>query len=302
MIYFSDKYMREKLKKIVFIKNTYYALLWIKNSARSLLRHLNLYLFKKEDYALLKQLKSNVAVVHPQKVNLTNDVQSYLGKNIIGYPALSYIYKDGTLIGWSKSKLEKNGKYLPFLQVDTDTKNNIPALFSEFKPEIVVDFGTASGGSSVFYYDIMKEYCTPAILSIDISGEDVSKAKDFHDSNKTWGNVQNLFGKSSLDRKEEVLSFIGKRAEGQKVLFSFDDDHSYDHTYKELCLYAPMLKTGDIILMQDTWDQGLYGHETSPMLAVEKFLKQNNDWEIAVDYLKKIELPGNFIYGVIVKK
>ncbi len=258
--------------------------------------------FDQEDYQLLKKLKQNVNRVHFQKVNLTNDVQAYLGKNIIGYPALSYIKKDGNLIGWSQSMMEKNGKFLPFLQVDTDTKNNIPLLFSEFKPEIVVDFGTASGGTSVFYYDIIKKYATPSILSIDISGQDVSKAKDFHDSNKTWDNVQTLFEKSSLDRKEEVLSFISKRLDGQRVLFSFDDDHSYDHTYKELCLYAPMLKKGDVILMQDTWDQGLYGHETSPMLAVEKFLNQNHDWEISTDFLKKVELPCNFIYGVLIKK
>lgn len=166
----------------------------------------------------------------------------------------------------------------------------------------MVDFGTASGGSSVFYYDIIKEYGTPSILSIDISDKDVLKSKDFHDSNKTWDNVQSLFGKSSLDCKDEVLSFISKRGNGQRILLSFDDNHSYEHTYKELCLYAPMLKTGDVILMQDTWDQGLYGHETSPMLAVEKFINKNSDWAVADDYLRKVELPCNFIYGVIVKK
>ena len=294
--------MREKLKKIILVKKVYREFLLVKNLVISLGKRLFMFLFNRQDYLLLSSLKCKVNKIHDDKLNLTNVEQVHIGKNIIGYPALSYILKDGKPIGWSQSNLEKNGKSLPFLQVNTDVDENIPAIFSELKPEIVVDFGTASGGSAVFFYDLIKKYAEPAIFSIDISDKDVLSSKDFHDNNHTWDKIKFCFGKSSLDCKEEVSSFIGKRTDTQRVLLSFDDNHTYEHTFSELSLYAPMLKTGDIILMQDTWDQSLYGHETSPMLAVEKFISQNDNWEIATDFLKKVKLPCNFIYGVIIKK
>ncbi len=260
-------------------------------------------LFSRREAKLLSGLKEHVAKVHPQKVNLTNNIQFFSGENVLGYPALGHIKKDGKDIGWAHNNLNRNGATMPFLQVNTDIDKNIPLIFSEFKPEIIVDFGTASGGSTVFYYELAQKYCSPQILTIDISDNDVERAGVFHDRYKTWDKVKSLFGKSTLDCKQEVSSFIAQRKPGQKVLFSFDDDHSYQHTYNELCAFAPMLQSGDVILMQDTWDQGFYGHETSPMLAVERFLEENKDtYQLASNFLGKLELPCNFIYGVLIKK
>ncbi|MEN9649283.1 MAG: hypothetical protein RL094_250 [Candidatus Parcubacteria bacterium] len=262
-----------------------------------------MYLFKRNDFALLTSLKANVRRIHNAQVKgIENKEQFFIGKNIIGYPALCFITKDGKHIGWSDAVLERNGKKLPFLQVRTDVEKNIPHVFETFKPEIVVDFGTASGGSAIFTYELLSKYCQPKILTIDITDADVVSAKEFHDAYKTTEKIQSLYGKSSLDCVDEVKAFIASRTPGKKVLFSFDNDHSYEHTYKELTTYGPLLQSGDIIMMQDTWDQSLYGHETSPMLAVERFLSENKDFKLAEDFLKKLQIPCNFIYGILEKK
>lgn len=295
--------MSSFLRKIPGLKKAYHLALFIRNMAVRALFVTYSWLFQTREYKLLRQLKTHVKEIHGAKrFNITNKTQFYIGKNILGYPALSFIKKDGIDIGWSTQVLTRNNKNLPFIQISTDVEKNIPLIFSTFKPEIVVDFGTASGGSAVFYYELLSKYCQPKILTIDISANDVTKAKEFHDAYKTSEKISELYGKSSVDCVEEVQAFIASRTTGQKVLFSFDNDHTYNHTYKELLTFAPLLKSGDIILMQDTWNQGLYGHETSPMLAVERFLSEHNDFQLSTQVLSQFEMPCNFIYGVLQKK
>ncbi len=294
--------LRDSLKKIPGAISLYYVGVYGFNVVNSWYTKLFITIFMRKEASLLKDLPKKVVAVHSkQELNLSNKKQYYVGKNILGYPALSYIEKNGKMIGWSDKVLERNGETLPFLQVTPDIEINIPLIFETLKPDFVIDFGTASGGSAVYYYELISKYTTPHILTIDITDADVVRGKAFHDKNKSFEKISFLTGKSGLDRVSEVQAFLANRTDEQKVLFSFDDDHSYQHTYNELTTFAPLLKTGDVILMQDTWDQGLYNHETSPMLAVERFLQENNDFLLDIDLLSKLELPSNFIYGVLVK-
>lgn len=291
------------LRKNSAAKKLYYSLVHFKNIVRSLVTKLYIFIYQPTEHRLLKKLGQEITKIHPTNgLNLTTDHQKHTGKNILGFPALSFIKKDDELIGWSHGALVRNDLSLPFLQVTTDSVKNIPLLFETFKPEIVVDFGTASGGSAIFYYELLQKYCDPKILTIDISSNDVDVSKEFHDAYRSKEKIRFLAGESGLLRFDEVKEFLSTRKDGQRVLLSFDDDHSYMHTYRELKTFAPLLQSGDIILMQDTWDQGLYYHEKSPMLAVERFLEENSGFELAKTFLSQVELPCNFIYGVLIKK
>ena len=291
--------LRSSAKKFPVVKKAYFSWLLVRNYIKSSFANLAL---NRREADLLSALRKEVKNFYRTDLNLTNPGQFFSGKNIIGYPALSSVLKDGQAIGWGKNSIKAGPESLPLLQVETDEETNFPELFEKFKPKFIVDFGTASGGTAVYFHQLAGKYTTPRILSVDITDKDFAAADKFHQAYKTKEKVSFLFNKSSLDCFEEVKQFLSARQPGEKTLLSFDDHHSYEHTYQELKIYSPLLQSGDVIVMQDTWDQGLYGHETSPMLAVFRFLKEDQNFALDQDYLKSAVLPCNFIHGVIVKK
>ncbi len=293
--------IRGSLKKISMVRYIYFRTLFIKNYFVSSLKKLWMRFGNADQVKLLKTLRSEIKNFYPEHLNLSNSNQISSGKNILGYPALASILLDGSAIGWGFGRINFQNLELPFLQVKTDLEKNIPGVFEKYKPEIILDFGTASGGSAVFFYQLASKYCQPRILSVDISDTDFKQASKFHQAFGSEEKVKFLF-KDSLQCLQEVKNFLQLRKPGQKVLISFDDLHTYEHTLKELELYGPLLQTGDVIVMQDTWDQGLFGHEASPMLAVHKFLQDHSEFLLDQDLLKKVNLPCNFIHGVIYRK
>jgi cephalosporin hydroxylase len=247
-------------------------------------------------------MNAEVRKIYNSPLNTKSRGRWYSGHNLLGWPTLADGFVDGTYIGWMGNTLKKNGIEVPVLQLKPDMDKNFPMIFDTFKPTIVLDFGTAGGGSAVYFYDTMKKYCDPKVFSIDISLNSYHLNDAFHIANKTEDTIT-LIEKGSLDCVEEIRKILSDRKEEDRVLISFDDDHSYEHTYQELSLYAPLLKRGDMIIMQDTVDQGLFGHETSPLLAVWRYVKEHpSEVQIREDILTKMVMPSNFIYGVIEKK
>ena len=294
--------LRGKLKKINFFKQSYYNFLFLKNKFFHYFKVWGLNLFDREDATLLKEVTSLVRKTYPMGLPLTDGGRFFAGKNILGYPAMGLIELEGEKIGWGLGKLVRNGLELPVLQMKTDIETNMVKIFEKYKPEIIVDFGTCGGGTAVFFWEMASKYCQPKILSLDITDEFFYTHSAFHKAYGTKEKVSLIFGKSTLDAGEEVKKFLQQRKPGQRVLLSFDDDHHFRHTYKELVLYGAMLQSGDIILMQDTWIQGLFGFETSPLLAVYKYLKGNYDFAWDEDFNKQMIMPCNFIHGLIYKK
>lgn len=293
---------RSILKENVLARGLYFKFLYLKNLFNSAYDKWYIAVFHKQEFELLKELREIVRGLFPQKLNLANPNRYYIGKNVLGYPTMSFLEKDGIPVGWEKGRIEKEGSELMIMQLSVDREINFPHLFDTYKPDMLVDFGTASGGTAVFFYDLASKYTQPKILSIDISGADFNASREFHQKNKSEEKMSFLFGKSSLDCLEEVKNFLAQRQPGQKVMLSFDDNHEYMHTYKELNMFAPLLQSGDVVLMQDTWNQDLFGHEVSPMLAVHRFLKENPSFALDTAVNKSLTLPCNFIYGVFFKK
>ncbi len=294
--------LREILKKNDFVRKSYYFLILLKNYFFSLIHKIRLFLYFPKESAMLKDLRIEIRKIFPLNLNLKNHTRFFQGKNILGYPTMSFLIKDGKKVGWEEGKMIIDGAEMHILQLSVDREINFPTLFKKHRPEVVVDFGTASGGTAVFFYNLVEEYSKPRILSIDITDKDFQSANEFHKKNHTLEKVKFLFNKSSLDCFEEVKNFLQEGSKEARILLSFDDHHTYEHTFHELQLYSSLLKSGDIILMQDTWNQDLYGHETSPLLSVYRFLKENPDFRLDEDFNKNLVLPCNFIYGVLIKR
>lgn len=294
-------HLRTYLKENKAIRQAYFKFVALRNYIRSRANIFRLMVFHGREWRLLISMKSALKDFYPTRINLRNTEQYYCGVNILGYPALASVEKEGKNIGWAQSKLVKNHAELPLLQVVTDVELNFPLLFERYRPEYIVDCGTASGGTAVFFYDLVARYAPPHVLSIDISSHDMDAHAAFHEINESKQKIDFILDKSSLACLDEVQAFLKARPVGVKTLFSFDDNHTYEHTYAELNAYAPLLQPGDVILMQDTWDQGLYSHELSPLAAVFRFLAEHKEFSLDTELLHALTMPCNFIHGVIVR-
>lgn len=290
-----------QLKDVAFIMATYSLYRYIKNIMYRASWYVQTALFDREVLTLRKEVKKEARHRYSTTLDIKNPRKWFSGKNVLGYPTLTHATLNGKYVGWIENTISRNGLTLPIIQVGTDVQKNIPLLIETYKPTILADFGTALGGTAVMFHDLMSRYCKPQILSIDIDHSNMMKYKAFHGANKSFDKMTFL-EKDSLKCVPELTTFLSKRTDKDRVLISFDDNHTFKHTYQQLCLYVPLLKKGDVVVMQDTWDQDLYNHEESPMLAVHKYLKHFKDLELDEQFSKKLTLPSNFIYGVLIKK
>ena len=85
----------------------------------------------------------------------------------------------------------------------------------------------------------------------------------------------------------------------KRILIHFDDYHEASHVLKELKTYAPLLKTNDIIIVGDTWDEGWYN---SPFQALCNFLENDNTMYIDIDLNSEMFMPCNWVFGILIKK
>jgi len=68
-----------------------------------------------------------------------------------------------------------------------------------------------------------------------------------------------------------------------RVMVSLDSNHTADHVFKELQIYAPMVSKQCYLVVEDTNINGhpVYGSfGPGPMEAVQKFMAGNKDFEI----------------------
>src|SRR4051812_24190866 len=92
--------LRQNLKRVRVIKEIYLFCKYIANSIISLRNKIWLMIFHSSDWKLLRDMNRDVSAFYPQNFNFTNHEQYHLGKNVIGYPPLANIVKDGHEIGW----------------------------------------------------------------------------------------------------------------------------------------------------------------------------------------------------------
>jgi cephalosporin hydroxylase len=297
--------IRSSLKKVKLVRSAVQFAKLFMRLFFSWFAKAKLLLIGRKDWQLLKEMRPKVRALYPLGLNLKNSggfPNYYHGKNILGYSGMSFMEKDGVNVGLSEGRVKSGNFELPIVQLKTDMEINYKNLFAKARPNFVVDFGTHHGGSAVYFYQLMQTYCRPNLLTIDITDKAYNQYAGFHKNFGTNEKIKLILDKSSLDCAPEVKKFLHSRAPGEKALLSFDDAHSYVHTFRELEIYGPLLQSGDTILMQDTWNQGLFGHETSPMLAVYRFLKKHLEFVLDENFCKSMVLPCNFIYGVIEKK
>ena len=152
-------------------------------------------------------------------------------------------------------------------------------IIFETKPTVILETGSAMGGSALFYATILDQMGQGKIISVDIqdekSGMGIPKVNHKR--------ITFLKGDSVAPVTIKKLKSYIKASD--KVMVFLDSDHSAQHVAKELRAYGPLVTPGCYMVVDDT---NLGGHPVvnptvpgpGPFAAVMEYLKKEKSFEV----------------------
>jgi cephalosporin hydroxylase len=144
-------------------------------------------------------------------------------------------------------------------------------LLHELRPDLIVETGTAFGGSALYLASICDLLGHGRVLTIDVQEQE---GRPRHDR------IEYFTGSSVAPGTIEHVHAAASGA--PNVLVVLDSDHRREHVLEELRLYGPFVQPGGYLVVEDTI---LNGHPVSPdfgpgpLEAVEAFLSEQQEFE-----------------------
>lgn len=140
----------------------------------------------------------------------------------------------------------------------------------EIKPELIIECGTAAGGSTIFLAQLCDLMGKGRVISIDV----LTQAGVPQHPRITY-----LTGNTV---EAPIILEVRVLAQGvAPVLAILDSDHSMNHVLQEMRIYGELVTSGSYLIVEDTNINGhpvLPGIGPGPMEAVEQFLRENQDF------------------------
>ena len=145
-------------------------------------------------------------------------------------------------------------------------------LIHKLRPDLIVETGTANGGSAHFMATMCELVGSGEVVTIDIVKALVAP---------THRRLRYIVGSSTASATVELVRGIarGKRV----VMVVLDSDHHMDHVLEEMRLYGPLVTRGSYLVVEDTCLNGNpveRGYGPGPMEAVEAFLREDGRFEV----------------------
>jgi cephalosporin hydroxylase len=132
---------------------------------------------------------------------------------------------------------------------------NYQEIIAEVRPSLIVEFGSAFGGSALYWAGVLRQLGGPfKVLSVDISHEllrpEARRDPDvlFVESSSVAPGVAEMIRQLRTDHPGKVFAIL-------------DSDHSRDHVLAEMKTLRPLLSTGDYLVVEDSL---LNGHPVAP--------------------------------------
>ena len=178
----------------------------------------------------------------------------------------------------------------PIIQLPDDMIRIQEAIY-DVKPDLVIETGIAHGGSLIYYASILNAIGHGRVLGIDI---DIRAHNRAHITKHRMYKFIDLVEGSSISEKtiSQVNQFVSS---DMTVFVILDADHSYEHVYRELCVYSEYVSSGSYIVVTDGSFEN-YGQfprakldypemysswrRNNPRRAAEDFVDANPDFSI----------------------
>lgn len=145
-------------------------------------------------------------------------------------------------------------------------------IIFETQPDVIVEVGTAQGGTTLYLAHLCDLMGKGRVISIDVDQQAVVECVFAHPR-------VTLIEGDACHVIEDVKGLIAK---DERVLVIEDSSHTYDNTLNVLWLYSSLIKPGDYLIVEDSnCHHGLEeGPKPGPYEAIETFIKENRDFQI----------------------
>lgn len=164
------------------------------------------------------------------------------------------------------------------------------------KPDFIVETGIAHGGSLIMFASLLKLLGGKRLaVGVDI---DIRAHNRVEIEKHPVADYLKMIEGSSL-APETVAKVFELAKPYERALVVLDSNHTEEHVLEELRLYAPLVRKGSYIAVLDTVVEYMapdafpdrpWGIGNNPMTAVDKFLKENDRFEIDAEYDGKLLL------------
>lgn len=145
-------------------------------------------------------------------------------------------------------------------------------IIAETKPDIIIETGTAYGGSALFLASICDQLNRGRIITIDV--------RDLPDKPR-HARIEYLLGSSVSDEiVEKVKTSISAN---DRVMVILDSDHSEEHVLRELNIYSKLITIGCYLIVEDTNVNGhpvWRLHGPGPMEGTKRFMSAQSAFTV----------------------
>lgn len=199
---------------------------------------------------------------------------------------------------WLKSSWQHRISYegtwlgIPIVQLPSDILM-MQELIYKVRPDVIIETGTAHGGSAIFYASMLELLGKGRVISIDI---EIRKYNRLAIQSHPMSRRVTLIEGNSV--AAETLAKVNQFVRSQDVvLVALDSNHTYAHVQKELENYSKFVTPGSYLVVFDgimeiladapggssTWSTD------NPTAAVRDFVAKHDEFEIE-SYYNRLEL------------
>lgn len=146
-------------------------------------------------------------------------------------------------------------------------------IIFETKPDLIIECGTAQGGSALFYASICELMRNGHIISIGL--EHPSLVHPVHQR------LTYVVGDSIAEATINYIKQSINSGQFKRIMVSLDSDHKKEHVAKEIALYSPFVTKDCYLVVEDGCVNGhpiLPDFGLGPSEAIAEFLKNNNQF------------------------
>jgi len=144
-------------------------------------------------------------------------------------------------------------------------------LIYQVKPDLIIETGTAFGGSAFYMAHLCDLLGKGRIITIDV--------RSFNPPSHP--RIEHRLGSSTDPVMVESLTAEARKV--QTVLVVLDSDHTKKHVLRELQVLSPLVTVGSYIIVEDSNVNGhpVYPeHGPGPYEAIQEFMKGNTSFEV----------------------
>jgi len=145
-------------------------------------------------------------------------------------------------------------------------------IIFEQRPDVIVEIGNHSGGSTLALAHFCDLLGKGRVIGIDISHDKVPEIVRNHPR-------ITLIEGDACESFNKVDALI---LAGQSVLVIEDSSHTFDNTLKVLNTYAPLIRSGEYFIVEDSiCHHGLnVGPDPGPYEAIEAFVAEHSEFMV----------------------